>query len=84
MILKGASIGKVFAKSLTSFLIISIPLSSDAFNSSKFPDMFPSPKISVANVMTVDVFPVPGGPANNKWGNDFDSTNPFNLVFVSS
>ena len=60
--------GAVRANDLTLVLIDSNFLSSLAFISSIFV-RYSSPKTSLAKAIAAVVFPVPGGPANNKWGN---------------
>src|SRR3989338_5808689 len=72
----------VLAKSLTLFLIISMPLSSEAFNSRKF-----CRHISLKSffAMTKDklVLPTPAGPVNIRWGRFCCSTKAFTLLTIS-
>lgn len=84
MILNGTfPIAFVLAKSFTLFLIMSIPLSSDAFSSKKL-FFHPSPNSSLAITSDSVVFPTPAGPANIRWGMFCCSTNAFTLLTTSS
>jgi hypothetical protein len=64
-------------------LTIPIPLSSDAFSSITLSWMTLGPKSCDAIAKIVDVFPVPGGPKNNKCGNS-PVTNVFLSTFTTS
>nr|AIE90970.1 hypothetical protein [uncultured marine thaumarchaeote AD1000_100_C06] len=55
------------ANVFTRFLIVFIPLSSDAFNNIEYSCQL-SPKIDFAMIIPNVVFPVPGDPANNRCG----------------
>lgn len=57
----------VLAKSLTFSRITAMPRSSDAFSSRTRSRKW-SPNRSLAMARMVDVFPVPGGPWNKRWG----------------
>lgn len=55
-------------------LTVSIPRSSDAFNSNTiYPYLVMY--VYLANAIIVDVFPVPGGPYSNKFGSLFSDLN---------
>ena len=67
IILNGVPIGLSLQKFLMSFLTVSIPLASDAFNSRKFCFQY-SPRIDFTSAIAVVVFPTPAGPVNIKLG----------------
>ena len=67
IILNGAPTGFNLQKFLMSFLTVSIPLASDAFNSKKFCLQY-SPRIAFTRAIAVVVFPTPAGPVNIKLG----------------
>src|SRR3989344_9296158 len=62
--------GIVLAKSLTFTRTVSIPRSSDALSSRKFPLHWP-PYNSLAIAKAAVVFPQPAGTANRQWGREF-------------
>ena len=76
------STGAVLAKSLIFPLTVSIPLSSEALSSMKFPFQL-SPNMPLAKARAQVVFPVPGEPANMRWDMFFASTYPFSLWVTS-
>ena len=79
MILNSAPpIGDVRANSLIFPRTTSIPLSSDAFSSMKFPCQL-SPNISLVRARAQVVFPVPAGPVKRRWGMLLDLTYAFSL-----
>lgn len=70
--------GDVLANSLILPRTTSIPLSSEAFSSMKFPCQL-SPNISLVRARAQVVFPVPAGPVNSRWGMLLDLTYAFSL-----
>ena len=63
-------------------LTVSIPLSSEALSSMKFPFQL-SPNMPLAKARAQVVFPAPGEPANMRWDMFFASTYPFSLWVTS-
>ena len=70
--------GEVLANSLILPRTTSIPLSSEALSSMKFPCQL-SPNISLARASEQVVLPVPAGPVNRRWGMLPDLTYAFSL-----
>ena len=65
--------GEVLANSLIFPRTTSIPLSSEALSSMKFPCQF-SLNIPRVSARAQVVFPVPAGPVKRRWGMLFDLT----------
>ena len=70
--------GAVLANSLIFPRTTSIPLSSEAFSSMKFP-FHSSPNIDLARAREHVVFPVPAGPVKRRWGMFLDATYALSL-----